>query len=122
MKRFPAAGWVAITLVSLVFTTSTGSARAEIPESVGALVSQDQYVAGIEGSTIDLSVFLQGPSALGSDAPTSILVTAHRPVTSREAVQDAIDGDLPSTIDSMRFPVEQRDASGVVDLDRKSVV
>lgn len=116
MRRVMASGWAAVALVSLVFTSSSGSARAEIPESVGALVSQDQYVAGIEGSTIDLSVFLQGPSALGSGAPTSILVTAHRPVTSRAAVQDAIDGNLPSTIDSMRFPVEQRDASGVIDL------
>ena len=116
MRRVMASGWAAVALVSLVFTSSSGSARAEIPESVGALVSQDQYVAGIEGSTIDLSVFLQGPSALGSGAPTSILVTAHRPVTTRAAVQDAIDGNLPSTIDSMRFPVEQRDASGVIDL------
>jgi hypothetical protein len=90
--------------------------NAEITEGIGALVSQDQYVAGIEGSIIDLSVYLQGPSALGTDAPTSILVTAHRPVTTRAAVQSAIDGDLPSTIDSLRFPVEQRDASGVIDL------
>jgi hypothetical protein len=93
-----------------------GLVNAEITEGIGALVSQDQYVAGIEGSIIDLSVYLQGPSALGTDAPTSILVTAHRPVTTRAAVQSAIDGDLPSTIDSLRFPVEQRDASGVIDL------
>ena len=96
--------------------SAPGSVNAEITEGIGALVSQDQYVAGIEGSTIDLSVYLQGPSALGTDAPTSILVTAHRPVTTRAAVQSAIDGDLPSTIDSLRFPVEQRDASGVIDL------
>ncbi|MEY3493106.1 MAG: hypothetical protein RL413_524, partial [Actinomycetota bacterium] len=96
--------------------SAPGSVNAEITEGIGALVSQDQYVAGIEGSTIDLSVYLQGPSALGTDAPTSILVTAHRPVTTRAAVQGAIDGDLPSTIDSLRFPVEQRDASGVIDL------
>ncbi|MFZ9397500.1 MAG: hypothetical protein ACO28Q_02865 [Ilumatobacteraceae bacterium] len=117
MRRVVATGWAASVAVTILLSASPpGSVNAEITEGIGALVSQDQYVAGIEGSIIDLSVILQGPSALGTDAPTSILVTAHRPVTTRAAVQSAIDGDLPSTIDSLRFPVEQRDASGVIDL------
>ncbi|MEY4223079.1 MAG: hypothetical protein RIS33_13 [Actinomycetota bacterium] len=117
MRRVLATGWAASVAVTILLSASPpGSVNAEITEGIGALVSQDQYVAGIEGSIIDLSVYLQGPSALGTDAPTSILVTAHRPVTTRAAVQSAIDGDLPSTIDSLRFPVEQRDASGVIDL------
>lgn len=107
---------VITALAGLTVSLPIGSARAELPEEIGSLVSQDQYVAGIEGSTIDLSLVLSGSGSVGSQAPTSIIVTAHRPVRNRTGVQDAIAGDLPSTIDSLRFPILVRDASDVVDL------
>ena len=92
-------------------------AGAEDFARVGSLLSQDQYVAGVEGSSFSLSVFVEGPSSLGDRAPTSLLVTAHRPVESRRELHEVLLGELPSNVDTLEFPIEGlRDASGVITL------
>ena len=92
--------------------------EADEVERVGSLLSQDQYVAGVEDSSFTLSLFLQGRSTLGNRAPTSILVTSHRPVESRLELHDVLDGTLPSNVDTLEIPVDEssRNASGVLDL------
>lgn len=92
-------------------------AGAEDFARVGSLLSQDQYVAGVEGSSFSLSVFVEGPSSLGDRAPTSLLVTAHRPVETRRELHEVLLGELPSNVDTLEFPIEGlRDASGVITL------
>lgn len=92
-------------------------ADAEEYVRVGSLLSQDQYVAGVEGSSFSLSVFVEGPSSLGDRAPTSLLVTAHRPVETRRDLHEVLLGELPSNVDTLEFPIEgRRDASGVITL------
>ena len=92
-------------------------AGAEDFARVGSLLSQDQYVAGVEGSSFSLSVFVEGPSSLGDRAPTSLLVTAHRPVETRRELHEILLGELPSNVDTLEFPIEGlRDASGVITL------
>lgn len=92
--------------------------EADEVERVGSLLSQDQYVAGVEDSAFTISLFLQGRSTLGNRAPTSILVTSHRPVESRVELHDVLDGTLPSNVDTLEIPVDEssRNASGVLDL------
>lgn len=92
--------------------------EADEVERVGSLLSQDQYVAGVEDSSFTLTLFLQGRSTLGNRAPTSILVTSHRPIESRLELHDVLDGTLPSNVDTLEIPVDEssRNASGVLDL------
>ena len=118
MKR-----WLALpVLVSAIglgwFPTPTDATETAEAERVGSLLSQDQYVAGVEDSSFTLSLFLQGRSTLGNRAPTSILVTSHRPVESRVELHDVLDGTLPSNVDTLEIPIDEtrRNASGVLDL------
>ena len=90
---------------------------AEEYTRVGSLLSQDQYVAGVEGSSFTISVFVEGPSSLGDRAPTTLIVTAHQPVESRRELHDVLEGNLPSNVDALDFDVaDRRDASGVIEL------
>lgn len=91
---------------------------ADEVEQVGSLLSQDQYVAGVEDASFALSLFLQGRSTLGNRAPTSVLVTSHRPIESRLALHEVLDGTLPSNVDTLEIPIDEsrRNASGVLDL------
>lgn len=115
MKRWAAFGLLA---TAVVFAPGGASVAAEEIERVGSLLSQDQYVAGVEGASFTVSVFVQGRSVLGNRAPTAIRVTSHRPVTSRQDVHDVIRGSLPSNIDTLDIPIDDadRNASGVIDL------
>jgi hypothetical protein len=115
---------VKLWAIPFVVASATGlvwspTAQAEVgPERVGSLLSQDQYVAGVEGSSFTLSLFLQGRSTLGDRAPTSILVTSHQPIESRVELHEVLDGDLPSNVDTLEIAVDEssRTASGVIDL------
>ncbi len=108
---------VPLLVIALGSTLTPSPVAAEEPIRVGSLLSQDQYVAGVEGSSFTMSVFVEGPSSLGDRAPTSLLVTAHQPVDSRRELHDVLDGNLPSNIDTLEFDIDGlRDASGVIDL------
>ncbi len=115
MKR-----WLLVPMLGLAATilTSTSTASADELERVGSLLSQDQYVAGVEGASFTLSLFIQGQSTLGNRAPTSLLVTSHRPIETRQDLHRVLDGTLPSNVDTLEIPIEpaSRDASGVLDL------
>ena len=78
----------------------TNQARAATPEVISALISQDQFVAGTEGSLINLSLTLSGRDP-ASTSTTNLVITSYRPVRSRQEVRDAVDGKLPSTIDTV---------------------
>lgn len=78
----------------------TNHARAATPEVISALISQDQFVAGTEGSLINLSLTLSGRDP-ASTSTTNLVITSYRPVRSRQEVRDAVDGKLPSTIDTV---------------------
>ena len=106
-----------LVLVVLGTTFVAPPAAAEEFVRVGSLVSQDQYVAGVEGSSFSMSVFVEGPSSLGDRAPTSLLVTSHQPVQSRRELHEVLDGTLPSNVDTLVVDIEgRRDASGIVEL------
>ena len=115
MKRWFLASLLSVIVAPLVVPRAV---EAEVLERVGSLLSQDQYVAGVEGSSFGLSLFIQGESTLGNRAPTSLVITSHRPVESRQELHDAIDGKLPSNVDTLRVPIDEtnRTASGVIDL------
>ena len=112
-------GWLlAVVALTIAVVWSPAPTAADDVEQVGSLLSQDQYVAGVEESSFALSLFVQGRSTLGNRAPTSILVTSHRPIDSRAELHDVLSGDLPSTVDSLEIPVDdgKRTSSGVLDL------
>lgn len=92
--------------------------RVMVDERIGSLLSQSQYVAGVDDSTFQLTLFVEGESTLGNAAPTDIVITSYDPVESRLAVRDAITGRLPDLVDSLVIPVEStnRSSSGLVDL------
>lgn len=93
-------------------------ARAMVDERIGSLLSQSQYVAGVDDAIFQISLFVEGESTLGSAAPTDIVVTSYEPVESRSAVREATSGALPDLVDSLVIPVEStnRSSSGLVEL------
>ena len=93
------------------------AAQAATPEIISSLISQDQYVAGVENSLIHFSVALSGRDA-ASTAATKLVITSYKPVHTRQEVRDASSGELPSTVDTVIIDVSQvRDpATGRVDV------
>lgn len=91
--------------------------QAATPEIISSLISQDQYVAGVENSLIRFSVSLSGRDA-ASTATTKLVITSYKPVTTRQEVRSAFSGELPSTVDTVIIDVSQvRDpATGRVDV------
>jgi hypothetical protein len=108
-----------IALGTLVVATAIPlqGAQAATPEIISSLISQDQYVAGVENSLIRFSVALSGRDA-ASTATTKLVITSYKPVRTRQEVRDASSGELPSTIDTVIIDVSQvRDpATGRVDV------
>lgn len=114
------------TLVAvLVVGTGVGAtagdhqpSRTMVDERIGSLLSQSQYVAGVDDATFQMTLFVEGESTLGSAAPTDIVITSYEPVESRQAVRQAISGEFPDLVDSLVIPVESanRSSSGMVDL------
>jgi hypothetical protein len=92
-------------------------AQAATPEIISSLISQDQYVAGVENSLIHFSVALSGRDA-ASTTTTKLVITSYKPVHTRQEVRDASSGELPSTVDTVIIDVSQvRDpATGRVDV------
>jgi len=108
---------VPLLMVALGSSLVVPPVGAEEYARVGSLLSQDQYVAGLEGSSFAMSLFVEGSSSLGDRAPTSLLVTAHQPVESRRELHEVLLGTLPSNVDALEFDIAGLcDASGVIDL------
>lgn len=96
-------------------TGSPISAAPSIAPSLGVLVGQDQYVAGIEGSIVRFTVSARD---LPVDGTASIAITSYRPVRTRAAVREAMDGGLPSVVDTVLISAADiaRDGSGYLDV------
>lgn len=69
------------------------------------LLSQSSTVSGAEGSFFLMSLRVSHVllDAIGAD--TRLVLTSHRPVTSRADVRAAVDGDLPQIIDAVSYPL-----------------
>ena len=83
------------------------NANAAAPR-VTALVTQDQWVPGVNGATFDLTVTLSEP--LPPDARLSI--TSYKRLNTRQQVHDAVAGNLVSPIDTVLIDVS---TTGTVD-------
>jgi len=105
-----------LSMVAVGTSVSSTSARSTATPSLGVLVGQDQYVAGIEGSPVRFTVSARD---LPTDGSASIAVTSYRPVRSREAVRDAMNGDLPSVVDTVLLAAGDvpRDGAGYLDIE-----
>lgn len=114
MKRFVLAV-VAMAGAIIGGSGSSTSALPSIAPTLGVLVGQDQYVAGVEGSLIRFTVSARD---LPMDGTASIAVTSYRPVRTREAVREAMEGDLPSVVDTVLYPAADiaRDGAGYLDI------
>ena len=108
---------IALGAVSVATIIPMQVAQAATPEIISSLISQDQYVAGVENSLIRFSVALSGRDP-ESTASTKLVITSYKPVNTRQEVRDASSGRLPSTVDTVIVDVSDlRDAAtGRVDV------
>ena len=108
---------IALGAVSVATIIPMQVAQAATPEIISSLISQDQYVAGVENSLIRFSIALSGRDP-ESTASTKLVITSYRPVDTRQEVRDASSGNLPSTVDTVIVDVSDlRDAAtGRVDV------
>ena len=108
---------IALGAVSVATIIPMQVAQAASPEIISSLISQDQYVAGVENSLIRFSIALSGRDP-ESTASTKLVITSYKPVDTRQEVQDASSGKLPSTVDTVIVDVSDlRDAAtGRVDV------
>lgn len=83
-------------------------AQAGMQRPALSLVSQGSYVGGVEGSFFQISVRVSSAILDALDDTSALVITAHRPMSSREDVRDAVDGELPQIIDAVSYPL--RDA------------
>ena len=114
MRRFV----LAVVVMASAIIGGSGSSTAALPSlapTLGVLVGQDQYVPGVEGSLIRFTVSARD---LPMDGTASIAVTSYRPVRTREAVREAMEGDLPSVVDTVLYSAADiaRDDSGYLDI------
>ena len=114
MKRLLLASVVLSGVVGGGFGSSV-SALPTLDPTLGVLVSQDQYVAGVEGSLVRFSISARD---LPLDGTASIAITSYRPVRTRVAVREAMAGDLPSVVDTVLLPAADipRDGAGYLDI------
>ncbi len=114
MKRLLLAAVVISGVIGGGFGSSV-SALPAVGPSLGVLISQDQYVAGVEGSLVRFSISARD---LPLDGTASIAITSYRPVRTRVAVREAMAGDLPSVVDTVLLPAADipRDGAGYLDI------
>jgi len=86
--------------LSLTVIQNTMPAYAAVNRSINSVITQDQFVSGIEGSIFDISLSLSGSDA-ESGEPTEIVVTSYQPVKTRQDVRDAVNDLLPQIIDTV---------------------
>ena len=109
--------FVTLGALSIATVFPAQSTQAATPEIISSLISQDQYVAGVENSLIHFSVALSGRDP-ASTTSTKLVFTSYKPVDTRQEVRDASSGKLPSTVDTVIVDVNNlRDAAtGRVDV------
>lgn len=111
--------WRSALAISVIGVGTTGTiahpATAATRDEPITLLSQSSYVSGVEGSFFQMSVQLSNDLLGSIDASTRLVLSSHRPVTSRSDVRRAIDGDLPQIIDSISFPIVE--SAGRIDLN-----
>lgn len=115
MKRLVFVAAVLTGAIGAGFGSSV-SAVPRVAPSLGVLVSQDQYVAGVEGSLVRFRVSARD---LTLDGSATIAITSYRPVRTRAAVREAMAGDLPSVVDTVLLPAADvaRDGAGYLDIE-----
>ena len=69
------------------------------------LLSQSSFVSGTEGSFFSMSLQMSEVLLDSIDADMRLVLTSHRPVSTREEVRSAVGGDLPQIIDAVSFPL-----------------
>ncbi len=69
------------------------------------LLSQSSFVSGTEGSFFSMSLQISEVLLDSIDADMRLVLTSHRPVSTREEVRSAVGGDLPQIIDAVSFPL-----------------
>lgn len=103
--------WIAVTSTLLIFVSwiLTGFERVDagVQRPAITLLSQGSFVSAVEGSTFQISLLLSEPLVDAIDPTTRLVLTAHRPVSSRADVRSAIEGDLPQIIDAVGFPLKE---------------
>lgn len=67
------------------------------------LLSQSSFVSGTEGSFFSISLQMSEVLLDSIDADMRLVLTSHRPVSTREEVRSAVGGDLPQIIDAVSF-------------------
>ncbi len=109
---------IALGAISVATVIPTHAAQAATPEIISSLISQDQYVAGIENSLIHFSVALSGRDP-ASTASSKLVITSYKPVHTRQEVRDASSGKLPSTVDTVIVDVSdlREAATGRIDVE-----
>jgi len=109
--------FVALGALCLGIVLPSQVTQAVTPEIISSLISQDQYVAGVEDSLIHFSIALSGRDP-ASTASTKLVITSYKPVHTRQEVRDASSGKLPSTVDTVIIDLgDVRDAAtGRVDV------
>ncbi|MFZ9427752.1 MAG: DUF6049 family protein [Ilumatobacteraceae bacterium] len=119
MKSMMFKSMMFVTTMIATVTTMTPMASAGegavVEPSIGVLVSQDEFVAGIEGSVLHATVSVRD---LPTDDSASIAITSYRPVKTRSGVRDAIAGKLPGVVDTVIIASSTipRDQSGYLEL------
>jgi len=108
---------IALGAISVATVIPTHAAQAATPEIISSLISQDQYVAGIENSLFHFNVALSGRDP-SSTTSTKLVITSYKPVHTRQEVRDASSGKLPSTVDTVIVDVSdlRNAATGRVDV------
>lgn len=82
---------------------SEHGADAGIQRPAVTLLSQSSFVSGTEGSFFSMSLQLSKVLLDSVDADMRLVLTSHRPVSTREEVRSAVGGDLPQIIDAVSY-------------------
>ena len=103
MKRSVAIA-VALTIGAL-FSVSPRIVSAAPDDISASLIAQDQYVAGVEDATFNISMLLEGERAGESIGRLTASITSYRPVKNRQEVHGVVTGEMTSVVDSVEISV-----------------
>ncbi|MFM8856520.1 MAG: DUF6049 family protein [Actinomycetota bacterium] len=94
---------LALCLSVGVFTLSEHEIDAGLQRPAVTLLSQSSFVSGTEGSFFLMSLQVSRVLLESIDADTRLVLTSHRPVSTREEVRSAVRGDVPQIIDAVSY-------------------
>lgn len=108
-----------VCLSAGVLTLGEHDVDAGLQRPAVTLLSQSSFVSGTEGSFFSMSLRLSSVLLESIDADTRLVLTSHRPVSTRQEVRSAVRGDLPQIIDAVSYPLtELIDGSSASELGR----